>query len=193
MEVRNVEKVAPEQAAGQTTVRDVEPTRGGQMPSIQKKPTVVSADASSYGLGGVLLQQHGEYWKSVAYCSRCLSDAKTRSLDFSRTGVCDPLIHPPAAPALQSTRLLERQHTTTQRPLLFTSHLCLHYLQPPLVALLSHTAGMERVQHMTRSVIRRASNIEVNPQTKQNLRELFINFSLILICLLLIYIIVLLL
>ncbi|KAG2468297.1 cardiac phospholamban [Erpetoichthys calabaricus] len=52
---------------------------------------------------------------------------------------------------------------------------------------------MEKVQHMTRSAIRRASTMEVNPQTKQNLQELFVNFCLILICLLLIYIIVLLL
>ncbi|KAF7656418.1 phospholamban [Diretmus argenteus] len=51
---------------------------------------------------------------------------------------------------------------------------------------------MERVQHMTKSAIRRASQIEVNPQTKRNLQELFVNFTLILICLLLIYIIVLL-
>ncbi|ROJ78751.1 Cardiac phospholamban [Anabarilius grahami] len=56
----------------------------------------------------------------------------------------------------------------------------------------SEAVRMERVQHMTRSAIRRASNIEVNPQTKRNLQDLIINFSLILICLLLIYIIVLL-
>lgn len=57
----------------------------------------------------------------------------------------------------------------------------------------NHTAvSMERVQHMTKSAIRRASQIEVNPQAKRNLQELFVNFTLILICLLLIYIIVLL-
>lgn len=54
------------------------------------------------------------------------------------------------------------------------------------------TTAMERVQHMTKSAIRRASQIEVNPQAKRNLQELFVNFTLILICLLLIYIIVLL-
>ena len=43
-----------------------------------QRPTAVSADASSYGMGGVLLQLHGESWKPVAYCSRRLSDAETR-------------------------------------------------------------------------------------------------------------------
>ncbi|KAL2098399.1 hypothetical protein ACEWY4_007606 [Coilia grayii] len=43
-----------------------------------QRQTTVSADASSYGMGGVLLQLHGESWKPVAYCSRRLSDAETR-------------------------------------------------------------------------------------------------------------------
>jgi len=38
--------------------------------------TKVSADASSFGLGAVLLQKSGEVWKPVAYASRSLSETE---------------------------------------------------------------------------------------------------------------------
>ena len=40
--------------------------------------TKISADASSYGLGAVLLQQQQERWKPVAFASRTLSETESR-------------------------------------------------------------------------------------------------------------------
>ena len=41
-------------------------------------PTKISADASSYGIGAVPLQQSAERWVSVAYASRAMSTTKSR-------------------------------------------------------------------------------------------------------------------
>ena len=38
----------------------------------------ISADASSYGLGAVLLQQQGEQWRPIAYASRSMNEAERR-------------------------------------------------------------------------------------------------------------------
>ncbi|GAB1602716.1 uncharacterized protein K02A2.6-like, partial [Argonauta hians] len=42
------------------------------------KPTKISADASSYGLGGVLFQKEGDDWKPVFYASRSLTETEQR-------------------------------------------------------------------------------------------------------------------
>ena len=42
------------------------------------KSTTVSSDASSYGTGGVLLQEHDGVMKPVAYCSRTLTGPERR-------------------------------------------------------------------------------------------------------------------
>ena len=43
-----------------------------------KKPTVVCADASSYGIGGVLMQEHDGQLRPVAFCSRKLTEAEVK-------------------------------------------------------------------------------------------------------------------
>lgn len=42
------------------------------------KEIKISSDASSFGLGAVLLQRHDNEWMPVAYASRVMSDAETR-------------------------------------------------------------------------------------------------------------------
>ena len=50
--------------------------------------TKISADASSYGLGGVLLQRNdaADSWKPVAYCSRTLTESERHYIRPDRKG-----------------------------------------------------------------------------------------------------------
>ena len=43
-----------------------------------EKETEISADASAYGLGAVLLQKHGSDWRPVAFASRALTEMESR-------------------------------------------------------------------------------------------------------------------
>ena len=41
-------------------------------------PTKIRSDASAYGMGAILLQQHSDKWKPVAFASRSLTDTEKR-------------------------------------------------------------------------------------------------------------------
>ena len=43
-----------------------------------KLPTMVAADASEFGIGGVLMQKVESKWKPVAFCSRMLTEVERR-------------------------------------------------------------------------------------------------------------------
>ena len=82
--------------------------------------TKVSADASSYGLGAVLLQSDGDNWKPVAYASRALSDTERRYAQIEKealasTWACEKFSNY----ILGRSFLLESDH----KPLLNTKHL----------------------------------------------------------------------
>ena len=86
-------------------------------------PTKVSADASSYGLGAVLLQQERGTWKPIAYASRSMSETERRHAQIEKealaaTWACDKFAdyllgrsflietdHKPLVPLLSSKKL----------------------------------------------------------------------------------------
>ena len=49
-----------------------------------EKMTKISADASAYGLGAVLLQKHGSQWRPVAYASRALTTSESRCAQIEK-------------------------------------------------------------------------------------------------------------
>lgn len=53
---------------------------------------MVSADASSYGLGAVLRQKHGQAWKPVAYASRSMSETEQRYAQIEKEALAIGLV-----------------------------------------------------------------------------------------------------
>ncbi|KAL0967401.1 hypothetical protein UPYG_G00251760 [Umbra pygmaea] len=120
--------------------------------------------------------------------------ARWRSSDPPVRWTPEPILPPPSASNTSTLRTSSHQSCTTLWPPLgrlqpFHSHSAPPSTRPDQ----QQPHSMDKVQHTMRSAIRRASMVvDIPPHAKQNLQELFVNFSLILICLLLIYIIVLL-
>ena len=52
-----------------------------------RSATKVCADASSYGLGAVLMQKKADQWRPVAYASRSLSDTEKRYSQIDKEGL----------------------------------------------------------------------------------------------------------
>ena len=89
----------------------------------QDAPTKITADASAYGLGAVLLQHHEETWKPVAYASKSMTETERRYSQIEKEALalvwaCDKF----EDYVLGKTIQLETDHKPLV-PLLGTTHL----------------------------------------------------------------------
>ena len=86
-------------------------------------PTKISADASSYGLGAVLLQQSGSVWKPVAYASRAMTDTETHYAQIEKEALATTWACEKFAGYILGIRIqIETDHKPLV-PLLGTKHL----------------------------------------------------------------------
>lgn len=112
------------------------------------KQLKISADASSYGLGAVMLQKDGEVWSPVAYASRSLTDTEQRYAQLEKE-------------ALALTWACERFND-----FILGQHFELETDHKPLVSLLGRQALDSlppRIQRLQRRLMRYSYNIMHTP------------------------------
>ena len=110
-----------------------------------KRPTKVSADSSSYGLGAVILQKSKEVWKPVAYASRSLTETEKRYAQVEKEAL---------AAVWACTKFQDY---------LYGIHFVLETDHKPLVALLGHKTVDEippRIQRMRMRLMRFSYDVQ---------------------------------
>ena len=132
--------------------------------------TKVSADASSFGLGAVLLQYNGQEWRPVAYASRTLSDMEKRYAQIEKealatTWACEKF----STYILGRPFLVETDHKPLV-PLLNSKHL--DDLPPRVLRFRLRLAKYEYVaQHVPGKFLYAADALSRAPTTHKQERE----------------------
>ena len=90
-----------------------------------KKPTVVCADASSYGIGGVLMQGPSDQLRPVSFCSRTRTETEVRYAQIKNECLAAVWTYERLSRYLVRLAALDRSQTSGTKPLV--SFLCAYF------------------------------------------------------------------